>query len=406
MRYTSRYVEDRAREYRRPARRRLPNERDVPESRSETRPEARPRARVVAAAHAVPGRMSQRDLWDGFFSDYYGGSRLARVIFRRSGVKARHGVANPLEEDLSETSTAERMERYAKHGLPLAREAIEQALQRAGLPPAEVGHLTLATCTGYTAPGVDVLVAAELGMDPALERLMLGHMGCYAALPALTAAADAVAVRQRPAVVLCLELTSLHVQPREEPPDQEQIVSHALFGDAATALVLEPTAKPGEAAETNPDKQAALEIVDGTVFTDTAGLSAMSWSVTDHGFRMGLSPKVPAFLGEHVGGVIGELLDRNGLSAEEVAAWAIHPGGPEIIDVVAQKLGLSEETVSASRRTLAEFGNCSSATVPLILEQILETPQSAPLRSGETVVAIAFGPGLTLHAALLRTVPA
>lgn len=251
----------------------------------------------------------------------------------------------------------------------------------------------LATCTGYVAPGADLLLADELGMSEGLERLTIGHMGCYAALPALATASDGVAARGGVAVVVSLELTSLHVQPREEPMNREQLVSHALFGDAAAAAILVPVDGRSE------DSGRGLEFVDAAVLTDTAGLTEMSWRVTDRGFRMGLSPKVPDFLGRHVVGLVTGLLGRNGLAPEEVAAWAIHPGGPEIIDVVAGRLVLDEETVAPSRRILAGYGNCSSATVLLILEEILSDES---IMSGGPVVTLAFGPGLTLHAVLLK----
>lgn len=341
----------------------------------------------------MPKCRDQSELWEGYFAGYYADNRLARTLFRRSGVRCRHGVVDPLEEDISELSTSERMSRYAEYGPPLAAAAVEKSLARAGLRPEEVGRLLLATCTGYVAPGADLLLAEELGMPTNLERLMVGHMGCYAALPALATAADGVAARGGTTVVASLELTSLHVQPREEPMDREQLVSHALFGDAAASAVLVPADTRRE------DSGRGLDLLDSAVLTDTSGLGEMSWRITDQGFRMGLSPKVPDFLGRHVAGLVADLLERNGLSPEDVAAWAIHPGGPEIIDVVAGRLALGEQTVAPSRRILAGYGNCSSATVLLILEEILSDEGVAP---GGPVVALAFGPGLTLHAVLLR----
>ncbi len=351
------------------------------------------RARIVTVGHAVPKRRGQPELWEEYFADYYANNRLARTVFRRSGVQYRHGVVDPLEEDISELSTSNRMSRYAEHGPPLAAAAVEKSLARAGRGPEEVGRLILVTCTGYVAPGADLLLADELGMSASLERMTLGHMGCYAALPALTTVADGVAARGGISVVVSLELTSLHVQPREEPMNREQLVSHALFGDAAAAAVMVP------ADARNEDSGKGFEFVDSAVLTDTTGLGEMSWRVTDQGFRMGLSPKVPEFLGRHVAGLVTGLLGRNGLTPEEVAAWAIHPGGPEIIDVVAGRLTLDEETVAPSRRVLAGYGNCSSATVLLILEEIISDEGVA---AGGPVVALAFGPGLTLHAVLLR----
>jgi predicted naringenin-chalcone synthase len=127
--------------------------------------------------------------------------------------------------------------------------------------------------------------------------------------------------------------------------------------------------------------------------TDPSTADHMTWDVTDLGFRMGLSPRVPDVLGHHVGDVVAELLTGAGLGAGDVAGWAVHPGGPRILDVVRDELGLAEQQMAASRRVLAEHGNCSSATVLLVLQELADV--DGP------VVAMAFGPGLTLYAALL-----
>jgi predicted naringenin-chalcone synthase len=204
-------------------------------------------------------------------------------------------------------------------------------------------------------------------------------MGCYAALPGLGAVTDFVAARARPAVLLCCELTSLHVQPAQRELDQ--VVAHALFSDAAAAVVVEPGAGRGR-------RMAGL-----VARTDPSTADHMTWDVTDLGFRMGLSPRVPDVLARHVGEVVTELLAGAGLRTEDVAGWAVHPGGPRILDVVRDELGLAETQLAASRRVLAEHGNCSSATVLLVLDELADV--DGP------VVVLAFGPGLTLYAALL-----
>jgi predicted naringenin-chalcone synthase len=117
----------------------------------------------------------------------------------------------------------------------------------------------------------------------------------------------------------------------------------------------------------------------------------MSWQVTDLGFRMGLSPRVPSVLAGHVGSLVTGLLDRHGLTTAEVMGWAVHPGGPRILDVVAQQVGLDEAAMAPSREGLAAHGNCSSPTVLLIAEQLKAGPR----------MLMAFGPGLTLYAGLL-----
>jgi predicted naringenin-chalcone synthase len=123
----------------------------------------------------------------------------------------------------------------------------------------------------------------------------------------------------------------------------------------------------------------------------------MTWEVTDLGFRMGLSPQVPSVLALHVRKMVDDLLSRHGLTIGDVDGWAVHPGGPKILDVVGEQLGLAGDALAASRGVLSTYGNCSSPTVLLVLDALrkLERP---PHR----VVMLAFGPGLTLYGTLLE----
>src|SRR6478752_8740292 len=262
---------------------------------------------VTGAASALPATLDQEMVWEGYFARHYEGVRAARRIFAGAGVRTRHAVANPLDEDLSGWGTGARMERYVQEALPLGKQAVAGALDAAGLAPGDVGLFAVATCTGYATPGLDIRLASDLGMPAGLERLLVGHMGCYAAIPGLSAAGDYVAARGRPAVLLCCELTSLHVQPAQAALDQ--VVAHALFSDAAAAVVLEPGAAQGR------------RLAGIVARTDPSTADHMTWDVTDLGFRMGLSPRVPDVLARHVGGVVAELLDGAGLAVGDVAGW-------------------------------------------------------------------------------------
>jgi len=181
---------------------------------------------LTGAGSALPAVLDQDAAWEGFFASHYAGVRAARRIFAASGVRTRHAVANPVDEDISGWGTGARMERYVEEALPLGKQAVAGALDAAGLAPGDVGLFAVATCTGYATPGLDIRLASDLGMPPGLQRLLVGHMGCYAAMPGLSAAGDFVAAQGRPAVLLCCELTSLHVQPAQ--PDLQQVVAHAL----------------------------------------------------------------------------------------------------------------------------------------------------------------------------------
>jgi predicted naringenin-chalcone synthase len=326
-------------------------------------------------------------MWTGFFERHYtGGKRgLARRIFANSGVRTRQAAVSPLLEDVSDWSTERRMRRFQLEAVPLGKEAVSRALTDAGLAADELGLLAVCSCTGYATPGLDILLARDMGMSPRVQRLFVGHMGCYAALPGLGSVTDFVIARGRPALLLCAELTSLHLQPASARADIQQIVSHALFADAAAAVVVVPGGdRPG------------YGVREVTAVTDATTADHMTWEVTDLGFRMGLSPEVPQVLARHVRTMVDDLLARHDLTIGDVDGWAVHPGGPKILDVVQEHLGLPADALAASRGVLSAYGNCSSPTVLLVLDALRRRP-----RPPRRVVMLAFGPGLTLYGALL-----
>jgi predicted naringenin-chalcone synthase len=345
-------------------------------------------ATIAGLGTALPPSAVQKELWDGFFAQHYAGGKrgLAQRIFANSGVRTRQAAVSPLLEDVSDWSTERRMRRYQVEAIPLGKEAVGRALTDAGLAADELGLLAVCSCTGYATPGLDILLARDMGMSPSMHRLFVGHMGCYAALPGLGTVSDFVVARGRPALLLCTELTSLHIQPATARADIQQIVSHALFSDAAAAVVVVPG-----------DQASGYAVKEVAAVTDTTTADHMTWEVTDLGFRMGLSPQVPQVLSLHVRRLVDNLLVGHGLTIGDVDGWAVHPGGPKILDVVEDQLELPPTAMEASREVLADYGNCSSPTVLLVLDALRR--RAAPPRH---VVMLAFGPGLTLYVALLE----
>ncbi|WP_432417519.1 type III polyketide synthase [Actinoplanes solisilvae] len=344
------------------------------------------KATIAGMGTALPPSARQDELWETCFARHYAPEKraLAKRIFENSGVRTRQAAVSPLLEDVSDWSTEQRMRRYLVEALPLGKEAVSRALTDAGVEAGQLGLFAVCSCTGYATPGLDILLARDLGMSPTVQRLFVGHMGCYAALPGLGSVSDFVVAREKPALLLCAELTSLHLQPPRARTDLQQIVSHALFADAAAAVVLTPGG-PGFAVR------------EVAAVTDTTTADHMTWEVTDLGFRMGLSPRVPSVLKLHVRKLVDDLLDRHGLTIAEVDGWAIHPGGPKILDVVQQQLGLDDEALAPSRGVLSAYGNCSSPTVLLVLDALRSRERPPRL-----VVMLAFGPGLTLYGTLLE----
>ena len=255
------------------------------------------------------------------------------------------------------------------------------------------------SCTGYDSPTASQRVAVEKGWAET-RMLHIGHMGCYAALPAVATAADLVAAavsRQlvaagddeggdAHAAILLVEMCTLHHDPATT--DVEQIVQQCLFADGAARV--DVTARP------RPGAFALLDHIE-TILPDT--LDQMTWRASSPAFRMTLSRDVPQHIHAHVGGLVETLLARNGLAISDVGAFAIHPGGPRVIEQTAEALGLSDEAVHHSQAVLRERGNMSSTTLPHIWERIAA---DASVTAGTFVCSVAFGPGLTATANLMR----
>lgn len=315
------------------------------------------------------------------------GRQVAR-LFEATRVRTRQTAVELLDYYARPRSVGERMATYAAEAPGLGRSALEACFLRTAdrMRPSDISDFFAVSCTGYMAPGLDILLARDLGMPADARRVSIGHMGCFGALVGLRQALAAVRARPGSAsALLCVELASMHFA---ETLDIEVLTSFALFGDAAAAAII-----------TDDPKASGPELVDTYTFTDFAAAGQMSWTITDAGFVMGLSPRVPVTLRRAVRGAVERLLAPQGLATADVRHWIIHPGGPAILEAIAGRLELSEEQMAPSWEVLAEHGNCSSPTVLLILDKLMRSGRTRP---GEWCVMMAFGPGLTLETALLR----
>lgn len=267
--------------------------------------------------------------------------------------------------------TTARMQAYAEAAPALAIAAIAALRERTAIDG--ITHLIVASCTGFVAPGVDQIVAARLGLSSSVERLLIGFMGCYAAVAALRTARHIV--RSDPAarvLVVTVELSTLHLQ---DEGAIEPLLAMLQFGDGAAAALV--SAEP---------KGFALGEPFQTTLPDSAGL--IRWDVTDSGFAMHLSGEVP---GRIAAGLADPEFARAATGGHDVKAidgWAVHAGGRSILDAVEGALHLDPQALDASRAVLADYGNMSSATLMFVLARLLAGP---PVRQG---VALAFGPGL------------
>lgn len=354
-------------------------------------------------ATAVPDTAYPQDAALEVMTAWVGGERrtdrLLQRIYRHSGIDTRHSVVrdfvpgdagglfvDPTTGAFRVPSTGERNARYVREAEPLFLRAGRCALEGSGFRPEDVSHVITVSCTGFVAPGPDLALQQGLRLPNGVERYHLGFMGCYAAFPALRMArafcrADPDAV----VLVVSAELCSLHLQPSREP---DALVAASVFADGAAGAVVSARAPRGPAL--------VLEAFAGAVASE--GASDMAWVIGDTGFDMTLSSYVPRIVGARAAEVVDPLLRAAGLSRPEVRRWAVHPGGRAILERVSEGLELADDAVEDARAVLARYGNMSSATVLFVLERLLRA--GGP--EGEPLVAMAFGPGLTVEAGLLR----
>jgi predicted naringenin-chalcone synthase len=304
---------------------------------------------------------------------------MADIEHRFSFFKA---LPRPLERVLDTTgfytrgqfpSTRARMALYETQALELARRAVAKLdiTEERG----RITHLIVASCTGFTAPGLDFQLMQTLGLNESTERTIVGFMGCFAAVNALKLARHTV--RSEPdatVLVVNVELSSLHLQ---EDWQLEKMLSFLLFGDGCSAALV--SARP-EGIE--------LGRFHATVIPRTADL--ITWHIGDDGFDMHLSGKVPGRIRRWLMDEGGALLGNR--APEEIGFWAVHAGGRSILDAVQHGLRLGPDALAFSRGVLRDFGNMSSATLMFVLERVLRL--GAPAGDG---MAMAFGPGLTVE---------
>jgi alpha-pyrone synthase len=314
--------------------------------------------------------------------------RMARL----SAIEHRYSFVDPLTsadgswkdvEQLYEPGnfpvTARRMKFFERFAPQLARIALDK-LSLSEEDRRGVTHVIVTSCTGLYAPGLDFEVVSHLGLNPSVERTMIGFMGCYAAINALKSAHHIV--RSEPdakVLILNLELCTLHFQ---ESHELEQVLSFLVFADGCSASLI--SAQP---------QGLAIDSFLAVTIPQTSHL--ITWRIGELGFDMQLSGQVPVEIGRALSET-GRQVTR-GKDPLSIDLWAVHPGGRTVLDSVEKGLALPADALSSSRDILARYGNMSSATVMFVLQQIMQRAQS-----GQLGCAMSFGPGLTAETMLFH----
>lgn len=310
-------------------------------------------------------------------------SLVVRRLYRLAGVDVRQTAVDDHDQlyadHTTSPSTAQRMQRFEVAATELAISAARAAIFEAQLDPSEISELVTVSCTGFFAPGIDHAIIQALELSTTVARTNVGFMGCHAALNALNLADALARAKNATVLVVCVELCSLHLQYSDIP---DLLVANSLFSDGAAAFVC------------SPDLRTTTRFKIQSLFSDIIPHSQdlMSWRIGDHGFEMTLSSKLPEKIEASLPSIINKWAKRDNWNLNQIAGWAVHPGGPRLLSACEPVTG----PLLASREILRSHGNMSSPTVLFILNQVAEN-------NGDYCM-LAFGPGVSLEGAILKAI--
>ncbi|RFM29843.1 type III polyketide synthase [Deminuibacter soli] len=349
---------------------------------------------IISIGTATPAWChSQQDIL-GFMQQLYQlpaeEQRKLAFLYKHSGIDQRYSVIAdyglpreqwqflPKQPGEAFPLLEERMQLYQQHALPLSLQAVEGCL-KGHLAPENITHLVTVSCTGMSAPGLDIQVAEALQLPGNTFRTSVNFMGCYAAIHALKLA-HLICAGNEPANVLIVdtELCTLHFQQAYTP---DNAASSLLFADGSAAVLLSNTTPRGR----------HVAIQDFYSLVATRGKQDMAWELSSKGFLMTLSGYIPQLIQQDIVPLVQQALAHSQLPREAVINWCIHPGGKKILDVIERQLQLPEDALCFSRRVLQQYGNLSSPTILFVLKDMLQSAARGP------VFGAAFGPGLTME---------
>ena len=354
---------------------------------------------IAAVSAVLPPHCYPQDEITAMFASLLGDpqrEKLLRRLHESAQVRTRHLVL-PLEHYPKLDGFGQANDEWIDNAVLLGCEAIEAALDRAGLEPADVDAVFSTTVTGVAAPSIEARIANRIGLRPDVKRVPMFGLGCVAGAAGIARVHDYL--RGAPgdiALLLSVELCSLTMQRADD--STANLVATGLFGDGAAAVVA-----------AGDDRVADVPSVSGPHVLDTASHlypdteRTMGWDVTGSGLNIVLDADVPVLAHRYLGDDVHRFLARAGLTCSDVTTWVCHPGGPKVIDAITATLGLDDDALAVTWRSLERVGNLSSASVLHVLRDTLDgAATTGPPPAGTPGVLLAMGPGFCSELVLLR----
>ncbi len=337
--------------------------------------------RLVALATAVPDHSLDQDAVTELATRVFAAApdlvRLLRV-FASSGVRRRYSAV-PLNWFAEPHDWAQRNRHYLREAVELLERAASRVLDRVGLAPADIGAIVAVSTTGIATPSLDALLIERLRLRPDIHRLPIFGLGCAGGAIGLAHAATlAAAMRDRPALLLVVELCSVTF--REGDAGKSNIVGAALFGDGAAAALLSC-------------RGSGPAILASGEHTWPRSLDIMGWDVAADGLKPIFSRDIPRLVAGRLREAASGFLAQHGMAISDIDRFVCHPGGPKVIDACEQAFALEPGTLADARAVLRDFGNMSAPTVLFVLQRLLAEERDD--RSWRRALMTAFGPGFT-----------
>jgi alkylresorcinol/alkylpyrone synthase len=358
--------------------------------------------RIAGVASAVPEYRFPQGVITAAFKGYWN-TKLQEPekldwLHSRVGVDFRH-LAFPLERYPQFSTWGEANAAWLEAAEELGERAIDTALDRAGMSRQDLNALIVVSITGIASPSLDARLINRMTLRPDIKRTPIFGIGCAGGAIGLTRAADYVlAYPDHTAAILCVEICSLTMQP--EDFSTANLIASGLFGDGAAAVIVRGsrTAHRSSNGSSQASRPGPQILGTGSVFyPDTEEI--MGWDISEVGFKIVLSPQLPELIKGRLAGDIDAFLGKYQLRRADIGNWVIHTGGPKVLDSIQGTLELKDSDLDRSWDCLRQYGNLSSASVLLVLEEVLmnDTP---PL--GTYGVLMAMGPGFCLEMILLK----
>lgn len=361
-------------------------------------------SRIISIGTAVPAFGTDQNVIVDFMLSAYDNdvaSRKLNILFNQSGISTRYAVIPDFDKSRTEKkfyadtskapSVENRLTAFKEQAIPLAIEAIEESFKKINstIDTFGITHLITVSCTGIYAPGMGAELIEKLNLPDDIFHTAVNFLGCNAAFHALKIA-NLIAESDESAKVLivCVELCSLHFQPRN---NHDNLLSNTIFGDGAAAVIITSDAYAIK------HQKKGLEINGFYSLLIHKGKNLMGWNITPVNFEMILDAKIPELISNEVQSVIQKACMKYNIAPETINKWAIHPGGRKIIDVIKKKLELTDEDSKASYKVLNEYGNMSSPTILFVLNELMNDNKE----KRKTIFSIGFAPGLSIETALL-----